>query len=217
MLVRFCIAVVFSIALAYIESAVVVYLREIFYPAGFSFPLPEFGGKNSVLWGRLLVTEIGREVASMVLILSAAVLFGGNLRRRFAFFLAIFAVWDIFYYIWLKVLLNWPGAVMDWDVLFLIPIPWACPVLAPVLVSVVMLGFSCLIFYRDCTGKPVRASAWDWLGYVTAALVIIMSFCLAGRYMTRPDYASHFCWPVFLAALVGAVGLFVKTLIYPSG
>ena len=91
-LVRFCIAVVFSIALAYIESAVVVYLREIFYPSRFVFPLPEFGGKNSVLWGRLLVTEIGREVASMVLILSAAVLFGGNLRRRFAFFLVIFAV-----------------------------------------------------------------------------------------------------------------------------
>jgi len=212
-LLRFCIAVIFSIALAYIESAVVVYLREIFYPAGFTFPLPEFGVENSVLWGRLLVTEIGRETASMVLIFSAAVLFGSNLRRRFAFFLLIFSIWDIFYYIWLKVLLSWPGSVMDWDVLFLIPVPWACPVLAPLLVSAVMLCFSCIIFYRDHIGKPVKTSAWDWLGYITAALIIIMSFCIAGRHITKADYAAHFCRPVFLAALAGTVAIFIKALI----
>ena len=34
----FCIAVVFGIAFGYIEAAVVVYLREIFYTGGFVFP-----------------------------------------------------------------------------------------------------------------------------------------------------------------------------------
>ncbi|MHC4464120.1 MAG: hypothetical protein ACYS30_22220, partial [Planctomycetota bacterium] len=113
-LVRFCIVVVFGIALAYFEAAVVVYLREIFYPDGFTFPLTEFGIGISPLWRRLLITEIGREAASMVLILTAAWLFGRNLQQQSAYFMVIFAIWDIFYYVWLKVLLDWPTSIMDW-------------------------------------------------------------------------------------------------------
>jgi hypothetical protein len=88
MLKRFCIVVVFGIALGYFEAAVVVYLRAIFYPAGFTFPLSEFGG--TALWDRLLLTEIGREAASLVLIFTAAALFGQDRRQRFAFFMTIF-------------------------------------------------------------------------------------------------------------------------------
>ena len=43
---------------------------------------------------------------------------------KFAFFLFLFGVWDIFYYIWLKVFLHWPASLLTWDVLFLIPVPW---------------------------------------------------------------------------------------------
>ena len=97
---RFVIAVVFSIAFAYIESAVVVYLRVIFHPDGFTFPLSNV---DTILQHKaLLLTEIGREAATIVLIFTGAWLFGRNLRQRFAYFLTIFAVWDIFYYIWLK-------------------------------------------------------------------------------------------------------------------
>ena len=104
---RFCIVVIFSIAFAYIEAAVVVYLREIFYPDGFSFPLTIFA--IDPLWRRFLLTEIGREAATIVLIFMSAWLFGRNRRQRFAYFLTIFAIWDIFYYVWLKVLIDWPA------------------------------------------------------------------------------------------------------------
>ena len=47
---RFCIVIVFSIAFGYIEAAVVVYLREIFHPDGFTFPMTLFG--IGPLWKR---------------------------------------------------------------------------------------------------------------------------------------------------------------------
>ncbi len=36
---RFCVVVAFSIAFANIEATVVVYLRHIFHPDGFHFPI----------------------------------------------------------------------------------------------------------------------------------------------------------------------------------
>lgn len=210
--IRFCIVIVFGIAFAYIEFAVVVYLREIFYPNGFTFPLAH-AFDISPLWRRLLLTEVGREAATLVLILTACSLIGRNHRRRFAYFLTVFAVWDIFYYLWLKVLLDWPAHILDWDILFLIPRPWAAPVLAPVLVSLAMLAFASLILYRDSIDKPIKATIFDWLAFSICALVIIASFSLAGRYITAPDYASHFSWPLFLAGLITTIAIFTKSLI----
>jgi len=211
MLKRFCIVVVFGIALAYIEAAVVVYLRTIFHSSGFTFPLTEFG--ISPLWERLLLTETGREAATLVLIFTASWLFGRNLRQRFAFFLTIFAVWDIFYYIWLKVLLDWPGSIMDWDILFLIPIVWAGPVLAPILVSLTLLIFAVIILYRSCGARAIRLTPAGWLTFIVAALVVVASFCIAGLHIAKPDFQSHFHWPLFAAGLLSAVALFAKCLL----
>jgi hypothetical protein len=208
---RFCIVVVFSIAFAYIEAAVVVYLRTIFHPDGFTFPLTKFG--ISPLWERLLLTEVGREAASMVLILTGARLSGGNLRQRFAFFLTIFAVWDIFYYVWLKVLIDWPASIMDWDILFLIPRTWAGPVLAPLLISVTLLVFAVIILSRACVGAAVKATLADWFGFVFAALVVVVSFCLAGLHIAEPDFQSHFYWPLFAGGYICAVAVFLKCLL----
>jgi hypothetical protein len=208
---RFLIAVVFSIAFGYIEAAVVVYLRAIFYHDGFTFPLAEFG--IGPLWKRLLLTEVGREAATLVLILTGSYLFGQNRRQRFAYFLTIFAVWDIFYYVWLKVLLDWPADVMDWDILFLIPVPWASPVLAPILVSITLLVFAAIILYRSDCARPVKVAFADWLAFILAAVVVVVSFCIAGRYITKPDYQSHFYWPLFTAGLLAAVALFLKSLL----
>ncbi len=208
---RFCVVVVFGVAFAYIESAVVVYLRAIFYPDGFVFPLADFG--ISPLWERLLLTEVGREAASLVLIFSGAWLFGYNLRQRFAYFMTIFAVWDIFYYVWLKVLLNWPASVMDWDVLFLIPLVWAAPVLAPVLVSLALFSFAAIILRRDCIARPIRAGWVDWLGFFVAGIVVVVSFCIPGPHIQKPDFQSYFSWPLFAAGLLAAIALFAKCLL----
>jgi hypothetical protein len=191
MLKRFCIVVVFGIALAYIEAAVVVYLRTIFHPAGFTFPLTEFG--ISPLWKRLLLIETGREAATLVLIFTAS-----RLRQRFAFFLTIFAVWDIFYYIWLKVLLDWPSSVMDWDILFLIPTAWAGPVMAPILISFTLLIFAIIILYRSCRARVPRLTPAGWLTFIVATLVVVASFCIAnpisiGRYSPQAFYPPSHC------------------------
>jgi hypothetical protein len=208
LLKRFCIVVVFGIAFAYIEAAVVVYLRTIFHPSGFTFPLTEFG--ISPLWKQLLLTETGREAATLVLMLTAACLFGKNNQQRFAFFLTIFAVWDIFYYIWLKVLIDWPGSIMDWDILFLIPRPWAGPVLAPILISLTLLAFAVIILYRSSQPRPPRPTLTGWLAFIVATLVVVASFCIAGLHAAEPDFQSHFHWPLFAAGLLPAIALFAK-------
>ncbi len=208
---RFCIVVIFSIAFAYIEAAVVVYLREIFYPDGFTFPLTIFG--IDPLWRRFLLTEIGREAATIVLIFTGAWLFGRNRRQRFAYFLTIFAIWDIFYYVWLKVLIDWPASIMDWDILFLIPGTWASPVLHPVLISITMLIFAAAILYRDARGRDIKVTRMDWLVFVLAGLVMVISFYIAGLHVTENDFKSYFYWPLFAAGYISAVALFLKCLL----
>ena len=207
----FLIVVVFSIAFGYIEAAVVVYLRQIFHPDGFTFPMTVFG--TGPLFKRFLLTEIGREAATIVLIFTGAWLSGHNRQQRVAYFLIIFAVWDIFYYVWLKVLLDWPASIMDWDILFLIPVTWASPVLYPVLISITLIGFAVVILYRCSCGRPVRATLPDWLAFSASGLIVVVSFCLPGLHITEPDFASYFYRPLFAAGYLFGLVIFLKCLL----
>jgi len=189
---RFIALVFFGIAFGYIESAVVVYLRAIFYPNGFTFPIVDFD--DIAGFGPYLVTEIGREAATLVLMFTASYMLGRNLRRRFAYFLTIFAVWDIFYYVWLKVLIDWPASILDWDILFLIPAAWAGPVLAPVVTSLTMLIIAAVLFSK----KPIEITRARLMGFIAAVLMIVVVFCIAGLKITEPDYKLYFSWPAFI-------------------
>jgi len=209
---RFVVVVIFAVAFAYIEAAIVVYLREIFYPDGFAFPLPNLLAFDPAQKS-LLLTEIGREAATLVLILTAACLFGRNRRQRFAYFMTIFAVWDIFYYVWLKILLNWPTSIMDWDILFLIPTTWASAVLYPVIISIIMLTFAAFVLYRDARGRPINVTLADWGLFSLAALVVVVSFCTPGPHVAEPDYQSQFYWPLFALGAIAAVAVFLKCLL----
>jgi hypothetical protein len=207
----FCIVVIFGIAFGYIEAAVVVYLRVIFHPEGFTFPLTE---SETILRQKpILLTEIGREAATIVLIFTGSWLFGKNNRQRFAYFMVIFAVWDIFYYVWLKILLGWPASIMDWDILFLMPTTWASAVLYPVLISIVLLIFAAVILYRDAYGRTINVTLIDWLIFITAGIIVVISFCTPGPHIAEPDYQSYFYWPLFAAGLLLAVGMFIKCLL----
>ncbi|MBK8340443.1 MAG: hypothetical protein IPK99_10840 [Flavobacteriales bacterium] len=95
---------VFFIAMAFLESAVVVYLRALYYPEGFAFPLVPMDGK-------LVGTEVGREFATLVMLMAPGLLVTRSLLERFAWFCFGFGVWDLFYYVWLKVLLDWPASL----------------------------------------------------------------------------------------------------------
>lgn len=201
---RFVALVFFGIAFAYIESAVVVYLRAIFYQDGFNFPIADF--RTLTEFGRYLTTEIGREAATLVFMFTASYMLGKNLRRRFAYFLAIFAVWDIFYYVWLKVLIGWPASIMDWDILFLMPVVWAGPVLAPVITSLTMLVIAAVLFSE----RPIEITRARLTGFVVAALMIVVLFCIGGLHITKPDYRLYFSWPAFIALHVAVIALLFR-------
>ncbi len=159
----------FSIAMGYLESAVVVYLRNLFYPQGFRFPL-------APVTPRIAATEFFREAATLIMLLGAGALAGRTRIQRWAFFLYSFAVWDIFYYVFLKVLLGWPATLLDWDILFLIPVPWVGPVLAPVIVSLTMIAFAFARTKMEAEGRPLKLLTREIWMIAAGVLIIIVSF-----------------------------------------
>ncbi|MFO7658180.1 MAG: hypothetical protein R6W78_14060 [Bacteroidales bacterium] len=159
---------IFSIAMGYLESSVVVYLRALMYPNGFDFPLAPFDA-------HLAITELFREAATVIMLLGAGIIAGKSFSERFAWFIYCFAIWDIFYYIFLKVLLNWPESLMTWDILFLIPVTWVGPVITPIIVSLTMILFALvIIFYTD--KKNTRIAFREWFLLITGSLILILAF-----------------------------------------
>lgn len=159
----------FSIAMGFLETAVVVYLRELYYPDGFKFPLIPVPAD-------IAATEFFREVATIIMLIGAGVMVGKNPIQRFVFFLYSFAIWDIFYYVFLKVLLGWPESVFTWDILFLIPVPWVGPVIAPCLVSLSMILFTFLVVHFQEKGKEIHVTFMEWMLFISGSLLAIISF-----------------------------------------
>ena len=159
----------FSIAMGFLEGAVVVYLREIYYPKGFDFPL-------APITSTIAITELLREAATLIMLIGIGILTGKNKAERFVCFLYSFAVWDIFYYVFLKLLLNWPASLFTWDILFLLPVPWVGPVLAPCITSLSMIVlFGYVMFYSNKYNKlKIITTEWRWL--IIGSLVVIASF-----------------------------------------
>lgn len=161
---------IFSVAMGYLETAVVVYLRELYYPTGFQFPL--HGMKPQIV-----ITELLREAATVIMLYMVAHLTAKTNVKRFAYFIFCFAVWDIFYYVFLKLLLNWPASIFDWDILFLIPLPWVGPVLAPVLISCSMILWALLIEFLPSSEKTIITQKQKWI-FTTGSLIVILSFIM---------------------------------------
>jgi len=166
----------FAIAIAYLEAAVVVYMREILYPGGFAFPL-------SPVPVDLILTELFRELATLVILVSIGRLAASRFSTRFAWFLYIFAIWDIFYYVFLKAILGWPESLMTWDVLFLIPTTWTGPVLTPILVSLSMILLAMIILRKAESGKESRIPGKIWGGLILGSLILIFGWVF--------DYSRH--------------------------
>src|ERR1035437_9142084 len=122
--------------MAYMESAVVVYLqRAIGMTPEELFPL-----RQADVVGNLVAIEVGREFATMAMLVALGCLVGRRAVDRLAWTAVAFGVWDIFYYVWLWVLIGWPHSPNTWDVLFLIPGPGGGPVLGPVALGLALIG-----------------------------------------------------------------------------
>ena len=152
------------------EGAVVIYLREIYYPSGFDFPLARFDNQ-------IAITELLRELASLFMLLSVGIIAGKNLAQRFAWFIYSFAVWDIIYYVILFLILKWPESLLTWDILFLLPVTWTGPVIAPVIISILMIILSIMIynFNLKSLNKTFIAKK-EWIYLISGAFVIFISF-----------------------------------------
>ncbi|HEY5610002.1 MAG TPA: hypothetical protein VIL97_02245, partial [Thermoanaerobaculia bacterium] len=186
---------IFGIALGWFEASVVVYLRAIYYPEGFQFPIV-------ILPTRIAVVEITREVASFVLLAATAWLAGRRFHERFAAFLILFGVWDLVYYAGLKVALDWPPSLATWDILFLIPLPWSGPVWAPMLVSVALIACGSFLYL---TPIPRRLTRLDWIVEIAAGLAIIASFLAEWRTVVEQRVPREFSEPLFFAGLVAGI------------
>lgn len=159
----------FSIAMAFLESAVVIYLRELYYPQGFKFPLEPVPAHI----GRV---EFLRELATVVMLVGCGILAGATKLQRFAYFALAFAVWDVFYYVFLYVCIGWPLSLNDWDILFLIPFPWVGPVWAPCLVSLLIAAGAVYVVIKTENNPSFRVRPFEWILSLSGATICIISF-----------------------------------------
>lgn len=160
---------IFSVAMGFLEGIVVVYLRQINFPQGFNFPV-------TPLPLNIFHIELLREVATITMLITVGIIAGKNSLHKFACFLYCFAIWDIFYYAGLKLFLDWPPSFLTWDVLFLIPIAWISPVLAPIICSLTMILLAGSIIYLNERGYKVKIKLIEWGLIIIGALIIFITF-----------------------------------------
>lgn len=199
---KFIVLFFFAVTMAYLEAAVVVYLRDLSYPEGFSFPLKAISSK------RLLI-ELGREASTIIMLVTAGMAAGGSGWQQFSFFLFLFGVWDIFYYFWLKVMLDWPASLLSWDILFLIPMPWVGPVLSPMLVALTMSVAGMVIVAQEEKGLRFSLSKGEWLIEFLAGGIILLSFLLDAPMAMKGEVPTSYHWELlFLGLGLGLWGFF---------
>jgi hypothetical protein len=207
----------FGVSFGYVEATVVVYLGKLYEPLalqldpkrrpGDRFPLithEQLEATDSAHL-RLLKTEVIREAATMVMLASIGLAVAWNFNTWVAGFVIAFGVWDIFYYVFLKVLIDWPRSLLEWDLLFLIPLPWVSPVLAPVVVSLSMIVAGTLLLWLEWADRPVRIGWQHWSTIVLGGLIIIVAFCWDYRQVMAGGIPNPFQWSIFLIG--EAIGL----------
>ena len=199
---KFTAVTIFSIAMGFMEAAVVVYLRELYYPEGFYFPL-------KIIPINILFVELGREMSTIVMLILIGFITGKTLLEKFCYFLYSFGIWDIFYYIWLKVILNWPPSLLTWDLLFLIPVPWVGPVLAPLIVALTMSITAGGIIYFQEKGYSFKINKLDWILGISSALLIFLSFIWDFSRIVTQQIPIKYHWQLLISGeLLGVYTVF---------
>jgi len=202
---RFFWVFLFALAFAYVESAIVVYLREIFYPDGFGFPL------NLVIC-KIGFIELGREAATLVMLAAAGIMAGRTRWERISFFLFAFGIWDIFYYFWLKVFLNWPPSLITWDLLFLVPVPWSAPCLAPMIVALSMAAAGLLLVRHELRGGRIRMTWPDVFLITLAGLLTFISFIWDFRRVVDNGVPVFYHWEMLIISEIIGMIVLLKLL-----
>lgn len=194
---------VFGVAFGYLEAAVVVYLRTIAYPDGFSFPL-------KTMSPFILAVEVGREAATLAMLTAVALAMTGPRLLKLSRFLFCFGLWDVFYYVGLKTLLGWPASLLTWDILFLIPVPWSAPVLAPALVAAFLAVAG---GYGVARRGLVRTYVWHWLLGAAGATAVLISFVWNMGALAIGGVPGSYPWVLFGIAFAAMVVAFAAAVV----
>ena len=200
--------VIFAVAMSFMESAVVVYLqRALTITPDELFPL-----RSSDVVGSLGAIEVGREAATLVMLVAVGCLAGRRWVDRLAWTAVAFGVWDIGYYVWLWVFIGWPHGPGTWDVLFLIPAPWTGPVWAPVAVSAALIGFGLAAAYGTSAGRPPRIGPAVGLAATLGGVIVVSTFLANGPAVLNGGLPGWFPWPVFWLGMATAASSAVMAL-----
>jgi len=195
----------FSTAFGFIEATVVIYLRQIYYPEGFSFPI-------KIISDKTIFIEYLREFATLILIFSASCVAGKTKMEKFAYFMYIFGIWDIFFYIFLNFFLNWPSSILEYDLLFLIPVAWVGPVLAPVIISVLLISAGIIIIYFENNNYKIYQTKLLWLLEISGGFIVFISFILSAGDVINRLYPAHFYWWLFCSGVIIAILPFIYSI-----
>ena len=194
---RFLCVSAYAVAMAFLEAVVVAYIRRLLYIT-----------EDHVSLGPYVRMEIWREAATIVMLVAVGWLAGRRGAERWAYGLFAFGLWDLGYYAWLKVLLGWPETLLDWDILFLIPLRWWGPVLSPMLIALLICLTMVLAVLRMARGEQLaitRARVGAVVLGGLLALYVFMSDSLHALLQGRLDWDTlrpgPFKWPLFLAGL----------------
>ena len=195
--------VIFAVAMAWVESAVVLYLRSL------SQEFDPYEPVKLPLGANILRAEMVREAATLVMLGSAGWLAGRTWRSRLALAIVAFGTWDIFYYVFLVPLTRWPRSLLDWDILFLLPLPWWGPVLAPALIACLMIAGGTLVALGDSPEQPICPSRYSSLAALVGGMLAVYVF-MEDALRVLPEGVENlidlrperFDWPLFLLALV---------------
>ncbi len=156
------------------------------------------------------MVELRRELMTLLMLFAVAMVSGRDRLDRFFVFAFLFGVWDIVYYLGLRLFLGWPPSLFTWDVLFLIPVPWLGPVIYPLLVSVFLIaGFGAHELIRE-RGNTVRLTPGEWVVACSGALAIIVAFCWNWRAVAEGVTPQSFPAAIFVVGLAAGVFPFAR-------
>jgi len=194
---------------------VVIYLRAIYYPEGFAFPL-------KIIEGPIAVTEIIREAATMIMLLAVSMLVAHRWIIRFAWFIYMFAIWDICYYVFLWLILSWPESLFTWDILFLIPTTWVGPIIAPVANSLTMILLAGVIIWAGNQYEMVMLSLLEWGCLIAGSLITILAYIQDySRYMLEQFSFGEWLSLSHQSAVIERVSTYIPTsfnwILFSSG
>ncbi len=188
--------ILFAIAMGLLEAICVDYIRQIIFP-------PDGNIANTPISDFNFTLEAIRESMTIIMITTLSILAAFNWRTRLAMFFLAFGIWDIFYYVGLKIFLDWPATIMDWDTLFLIPVAWYSPIIVPILISTYFIIGSIFIIIHEGNGTKLKFSFSVVLLQFLGFAVWFYSFVKNSAMISENGYINvEYSWALFFLGLI---------------